>query len=113
MEALFRFLKTIKDMKGDVKMKKGKWANLFGSALAGTTVAGVMISANKLAKKYGEKPVNTKLINIDAAKTIEYAINKFVNTDDDKLIKLIDLIPRKDTVDSVDNEKTEPISTNL
>lgn len=108
LEALFRFLKTIKDMKGDVKMKKGKWANLFGSALAGTTVAGVMISANKLAKKYGEKPVNTKLINIDAAKTIEYAINKFVNTDDDKLIKLASFIPSKKSVDN-----TETVEENV
>ena len=89
-------------------MKKGKWANLFGSALAGTTVAGIMISANKLAKKYGEKPVNTKLINIDAAKTIEYAINKFVNTDDEKLIKLASFIPSKKAVDN-----TETVEENV
>ena len=64
--------------------------------------AGIMISANKLAKKYGEKPVNTKLINIDAAKTIEYAVNKFVNTDDEKLLKLASFIQSKKAVDNTE-----------
>lgn len=82
-------------------MRKGKWANLFGTALAGTTVAGVMISANKLAKKYGEKPNNTKLVNLNLAKTVEYAIDKFVNTDDDKLISITNLLSKQEkTTDS-------------
>ncbi len=77
-------------------MRKGKWANLFGTALAGTTVAGVMISANKLAKKYGEKPNSTKLVNLNLAKTVEYAIDKFVNTDDDKLISITNLLSKQE-----------------
>lgn len=90
-------------------MKKAKWSNLFGTALAGATVAGVMISANKLAEKYGEKPVGTKLVNLNLAKTVEYAIDKFVNTDDDKLIRITNLLSKQEkTADAQSNTEELP-----
>ncbi len=73
-------------------MKNGKWANLFGTVLASGTLITVLTSGNKIAKKYGEKPFNSKLVDLNFTKTVEYAIDKFANTDDEKIIALKNII---------------------
>lgn len=73
-------------------MKNGKWANLFGSVLASGTVIAALTAGNKIAKKYGEKPFNSKLVDLNLTKTVEYAIDKFANTDDEKIIAFKNMI---------------------
>lgn len=84
-------------------MRKNKWSNFFGTILAGGTVASVAITANHLAKKYGEKPNKTKLYEVSTGKIITYAIDKFLKTDDDELISVVE----QSTENKADNKEVE------
>lgn len=73
-------------------MKKSKWANLFGTVLAGATVGTVAVASRKMAKKYGQKPKTQKLFDTGINQIINAAVDTFLDTDSDKIDKIIDLI---------------------
>lgn len=72
-------------------MKKGKWANLFGTVLAGAAVGTVAVASKKMAKKYGQKPKTEKLIDTSVNNLINAAVDTFLNTDSEKINQITDL----------------------
>ena len=73
-------------------MKKNRWSNLFGTVLAGATVGTVAIVSKKMAKKYGQKPKTQKLLDTGINQIINAAVDTFLDTDSDKIDKIMDLI---------------------
>lgn len=67
-------------------MNKTKWTGLFSTVMAGTTITGIMLSANHLAKKYGQKPNPTKMYDVNFYNIIDYGINKFLHTEDNEIL---------------------------
>lgn len=76
---------------------KSKWTRFYTNIAAGTVVAGSLIASNKMAKKYGQKPNQDKLFNINLYSAADYAIKKFMAADDEKIQKIMSLfIKNKD-----------------
>ncbi len=69
-----------------MKKKNLKWTNLTSTLLAGTSVAGILLTANRMAKKYGQKINPNRLINIKWYNIIDYGINRFLETDEDEIV---------------------------
>ena len=73
---------------------KEKWINFYTRLAAGTVTVGSVIAAGHMAKKYGENP-NQKLVKLNPYNVADYAVNKFLNTDDEKIQKLFALFSKK------------------
>ncbi len=63
-------------------MKKSTWSNLFGTMLAGATVATVAAAGKHFAKKYGQNPNPNKLIDLNLANLVDYGLNKYLEQDE-------------------------------
>ena len=74
---------------------KTKWVNFYTRMAAGAVVTGSVIVANRMAKKYGQKPNQDKLVNVNLYNIADYAVNKFLNADDEKIKKLVSMISKK------------------
>lgn len=74
---------------------KGKWINFYSRLAAGAVVTGSVIAANKIAKKYGQKPNDNKFADLNLYNIADYAVNKFLNADDEKIQKMISVISKK------------------
>ncbi|MBE6827406.1 MAG: hypothetical protein E7514_02165 [Ruminococcaceae bacterium] len=77
-------------------MKKGKWANLFGTALAGVTVGAVVTTGKHFAKKFGQKTNTNRLFDIKLSHLIDYGLEKFVNTPENEIIEKTELFTDND-----------------
>ena len=77
-------------------MRKGKWANCFGAVCAAGTLGTIAVASRHLAKKYGQKINNEKIINLDMNKIINLGIDKFLKTDDDELLNKVDFLLNKE-----------------
>lgn len=75
-----------------MKKNKLKWTNLASTLLAGSTVAGVMFTANHIAKKYGQKINSNKLIDINWYNILDYGINRFLETDDEEIVNDVEKV---------------------
>lgn len=74
---------------------KNKWTSFFSGIAASSVMVGTLVAANKMAKKYGQRPNQDKLINVNPTTLIDYGIKKFLETDDEKLAKITELINSK------------------
>ena len=74
---------------------KEKWVNFYTRIAAGAIVTGSIIAAERIAKKYGQKPNQDKLVNVNLYNVADYAVNKFLNADDEKIEKLMSMISKK------------------
>lgn len=87
---------------------KNKWTKLYTGLAAGTVVTGSLIAANKIAEKYGQKPNQDKLFNINLTSVIDYGIKKILAADDEKVQKIMGLFIKNDNVSvntSADNKE--------
>ena len=67
-------------------MKKNKWSNFFGTALAGATVLTAVATGNHFAKKYGQKTNPNKFFDIKLANLLDYGFNKYIESDNENIV---------------------------
>jgi len=77
-------------------MKKGRWANLFGTVLAGATVGTVYAVSKKMTKKYGQKVKTQKLFDINVGSLVNSAVDTFLDTDNEKINQIVELFEKEE-----------------
>lgn len=74
---------------------KGKWVDFYSGIAAGTVVVGAYAATKHITKKYGQKPNQDKLIDINLLTLMDYSVKKFVGADDEKIAKLMSMVSKK------------------
>ena len=93
-------------------MRNTKWTNLTSTVLAGTTIGGVMVGAYHKAKKYGQRTNPNRVIDLSLYNVVDYAINKFLNTDDEKLAGVVKTAQKLTKSNNSDSQESSEANDN-